>query len=866
MPRYIPLPFGPTIDLDAPFFVGGSIAVYANGTGTAAFDHLRGTEYPDPALALGPVVPRLGSSNVAWNANLPTGTALAVATTLDGGATWNAATSGSGIPGLIGQPAPTIDIWTANSGALYTSTNLSGGSISTWAFDTANSRITATGGSSGLYLYNAISTSDIDILCDMDESDGGGLVWRFINQNNAYYLLIGDNQANSATPNTMKIFRVGPALYSAIILADVPSVYYKLNEASGTAITDNSGNAFTGTYSGTGVTYSQTGAIVGSSDTSVLLDGSSGRILVPNTLNVNGWTTLTVECWLKLTNTATLASFPQIAGNDFPSTSHKGFFWYLAPSSDGHTCYFEIGDGTNFQTLSFGLGGLGSLSAGVWYHLVAVYNGSSVTIYVNGASMGTLSTTATSIGTAANQVTIAQYSGTTGGNIAGTFDELAIYHAALNSTQVSNHYTSGIGGGGNATQQIAATAITFTRGTYKRFRVTMLAGVITATMDGGSTITYTDSAPLNAGNIGLYNASGTSRYYQLRIQPQGAYVSGTPVGDSLTAGYVSTQVTLSTTDPSVTPQLLDLTTSARSPQIATGALITQLHDPKKPFTAFYNTEMAALTKASGDFYWQVDQSSALTFVERHATPAPFCLQSADLLNTPSVQPNNAADLYRNRQTITNCVGVTGTITETKIADGSANSWSMAYPLYSAPVITVSGVSKTVGVQGVDTGKDFYWQANSPTIGQDSGAAKIPSGYVNSFTYVGQFPTQVTTDNLPEQAARALVETRTTGIVEAVEDGLGMLASNALIYANGLLARFGNNNTVEIIATTLRSGLAQGQIIPVFIPEFGINNAQLLIMKVTTDGYLQADGSVLYEYTIDATNGPNLANWSSALGL
>jgi hypothetical protein len=632
MPRYIPLPFGPTIDLDAPFFAGGGIAIYANGTGTAAFDHLLGTQYPNPALSLGPVVPRLGSSNVAWNANQPAGTSVAVATSLDGGATWNATTSGSGIPGLTGQPLPTIDVFISNTGANYTTTNISGGSVSTVTYDTANSRITMVGGTGGLYLYSLLSLVDIDVLCDMDRSDAGGLVWCFVNASNYYELGAYDDTASGGFTNQLRLYKVASGVRSL----------------------------------------------------------------------------------------------------------------------------------------------LGSASVITWPRATA--------------------------GTSPN----------------------------------------------------------------KRIRVTMLSSVISVYFDGTLVQSYTDGSPLGAGLVGLRNDGGTSRYYQLRIQPQGAYVSGVPIGDSLTAGSVYTQVTLSTTDPAVTPQLLDLTTSARSPQIATGALITQLHDPKKPFAAFYNAEMAALTKASGDYYWQVDQTSALTFVERHATPAPFCLQSADLLNTPSVQPNNAADLYRNRQTITNCVGVTGTLTETKIADGSANSWSMAYPLYSAPVITVSGVSKTIGVQGVDTGKDFYWQANSPTIGQDSGAAKIPSGYVNSFTYIGQFPTQVTADNLPEQAARALIETGTTGIVEAVEDGLGMLASNALIYANGLLARFGNNNTVEIIATTLRSGLAQGQIIPVFIPEFGINNAQLLIVKVTTDGYLQSDGSVLYEYTIDATSGPNISNWGNAL--
>jgi hypothetical protein len=620
-------PFGPAIP---PRIASGGFGLFASGTGTVSFDQVRFTQYPDPALSLGAVLPRLGTSNVAWNAVEPDGTSCDVEVGIDG-INFVPATNGGPIPGLSGQADPVIDLWTSDTSANYTNTSKSGGSAPTVTYDTANSRITLVGGSGGLYLYNAITDDDIDVIVDMDRSDAGGLTWR--NQGdglNFYELGAYDDSASGGFTNQLRLYKI----------------------ASGTR-----------SLLGTASTIS----------------------------------------WAR----STLGASP-----------------------------------------------------------------------------------------------------------------------------------------------------------YKRIRVTMLGAVISIYFDGTLMQTYTDGSPLAAGKVGLRNDGGTSRYYQLRVQVQGDYVSGLPAGDVVTGRFVYTQTTQTTTDPSVSSQLLDITTSARSPKVATGALIPQLHDPSKPFAAFCGTEMNTLAKASGDFYWD-DKDFELTFKGRNATPAPFCLYSSDLLYKPQLQPTNASDLYGNQVIVTNTVGITDTQHEEKVADGSASSWNMAYPLYSAPSVSVGGVDKTVGVQGVDTGRDLYWQYGSVSIGQDSGAAKLPQGYLLEFTYIGQFPDQVVRNNLPEQAARKEVEGG-SGIVAIIVDGQGMLSSNAIVYADGLLARRGNNDTTEVIMTTLRSGLESGMLVPTFIPEHHLNNRQLLIVKVSTIGYQQSGGNTLYEYIIDATDGPNLNNWSDVL--
>jgi hypothetical protein len=627
--RVVPATASLTIEI-----ASGGFGLFANtASGTVTFDQVRFTQYPDPALSLSRVLDRLGTSNAAWNQVTLTNTTVGVKTSTDG-INFTTATSGSPIPGLTGQADPVIDLFNLNSLANYISTSKSGGSAATPTYDTANSRITLTGGSGALYLNSATADDDIDLLCVMDRSDAGGLMWRYIDGNNFYELAAYDDSASGGFTNQLRLYKVVSGVRS-------------------------------------------------------------------------------------LLGSASLITWPRST----PGTSP-----------------------------------------------------------------------------------------------------------------------------------------------YKCIRVTMLSNVITVYFEGATMQTYTDGSPLGIGKCGLRNDGGTSRYYQLRIQTQGDYVSGTPKGDIVTGKFVYTQSTLNTTDPSVTPQLLDLTTSARSPNIATGALIPQLHDPSKPFAEFFNVEMHSLAQSSGDYFWNMDRNSALTFKARAGTPAPFCLYSTDLLFLPQVTPLNAADLYRNQQIITNTVGITDTQHEEKIADGSASSWSMKYPLYSAPTITVGGISKTVGVQGVDTGKDFYWQKGSVSIGQDASADTITSGYILEFDYVGQFPDQVTRNNLPEQAARASVEGG-SGIVCAIEDGKGMLSSNAIVKADGLLARHANNDTVQITVTTeVKLGLQSGMIVPVFLPEHHLNNRQLLVTKVSRSGYMSTAGITVYRDTITATDGPSLNNWGDVLGL
>lgn len=85
------------------------------------------------------------------------------------------------------------------------------------------------------------------------------------------------------------------------------------------------------------------------------------------------------------------------------------------------------------------------------------------------------------------------------------------------------------------------------------------------------------------------------------------------------------------------------------------------------------------------------------------------------------------------------------VTTTGSSSGAGNAWGpyvlngvgkvvgTSYPIYSITALTVDGVTKTTGVKGVDTGRDWYYYLGGVTLFQDDAASPVGSGstvYVN----------------------------------------------------------------------------------------------------------------------------------------
>src|SRR5258708_1352921 len=109
-----------------------------------------------PVLSLAPAL-ICGSATASWNVVTPPNTSFALATSLDN-ITYSGIFGllGVVISGLVTQPLPILDTFATNDSPAYAHLARTGGSASTWTWDTANSRVTASGGSNDMQLYTGV--------------------------------------------------------------------------------------------------------------------------------------------------------------------------------------------------------------------------------------------------------------------------------------------------------------------------------------------------------------------------------------------------------------------------------------------------------------------------------------------------------------------------------------------------------------------------------------------------------------------------------------------------------------------------------------------------------------------------------------
>ena len=215
---------------------------------------------------------------------------------------------------------------------------------------------------------------------------------------------------------------VGDPVYGPLILAETYLVaYYRMDEASGTALNDSKGTN-DGTIAGS-PTYEATGALTDDANTAMSLGGDFGTSKVTGTgSTLPTGTTFTLEAWV---NGCTANG--QICGWGDGGTSGQKrqlsrfnnhiYFW-------GETQ--DVDTGVDF-------------SAG-WNHIVVSCDAGTITVYKNKSVIA--GPTAKTLATCNQNIHITDSSmglGTT----SCTLDEFAIYSAALDATAVGEHYDAG---------------------------------------------------------------------------------------------------------------------------------------------------------------------------------------------------------------------------------------------------------------------------------------------------------------------------------------------------------------------------------------------------------------------------------------
>lgn len=401
----------------------------------------------------------------------------------------------------------------------------------------------------------------------------------------------------------------------------------------------------------------------------------------------------------------------------------------------------------------------------------------------------------------------------------------------------------------NVRTQRATASLSFTRGTFHRYHLNMQAGVITIEVDGVQAFSWTDSSPLAGGKVGLRNGGGTSRCYGIWVQP---------LGDDVTSHTVQSRFRLASTNPLYTPQVTDTVLAAFGNSIGTGATIPQTNMKNKFLSTNFDDIAKANAAATGtQWWWYIDRNLKFFMLPQTGTPAPWIASdNPGDFQLKGLQVTSEADLYCNSQRVTNVLQTTA-VNESRLGDGTAQSWTFAYEWTSAPTITVNGVAATVGVKNVDTGRQFYYAVGDKSIIEDASGPIYDGTQILNFQGTGQYLTDAAYDDVAEQALNALREVGTSGIVEGAPiDGTGLTYAQGLALATATVTK----NKVRgrmIDATTLHYGLQPGHLLPVFLTAYGIFDELYLIRNVKTKltSGDPAQGQTFWQ-TIQAISGPD----------
>ena len=227
----------------------------------------------------------------------------------------------------------------------------------------------------------------------------------------------------------------GSEYYRSTILADSPSAYWRFGESTGTTATAELGP--NGTYTG-GVTLGQTSPLVGSANTAMLLDGTSGYVSVPSNAALDlGDGPFTLEAWIKRTAAGHTDEIFQKTGNG-----------YRIRFGSGNTLVFSKGSAGNeiVRTTS-------TIADTNWHHVVVTRPAAGTpVIYFDGAAQPLSAVTAQTMANTTTALTIGTDAAATPNFLGGRVDEAALYKTVLTATQVSNHYQAAINppaGGGS---------------------------------------------------------------------------------------------------------------------------------------------------------------------------------------------------------------------------------------------------------------------------------------------------------------------------------------------------------------------------------------------------------------------------------
>jgi hypothetical protein len=250
-------------------------------------------------------------------------------------------------------------------------------------------------------------------------------------------LLSNDGGAPGGASVDSSTVCVGDAGYRALVLCDQPSAYWRLGERTPPSAFDQVDGGPVGTYDPSdagGIQYGVLGAIVGDPDTAIHLNGTT-MVTAGTALGFPGTAAFSFEAWVK--PDVVDANYRAIVSRaTWPSGGHKeGYALWSHTTGVGAERY----SGTAAVQTALDQA---ALPTSTYTHVVATYDGGTLSVYENGTLMGAV-LTQLSVNTLQAPFQIGNETAVAFPPWAGNIDEVAVYARALSPAQVAEHYRAG---------------------------------------------------------------------------------------------------------------------------------------------------------------------------------------------------------------------------------------------------------------------------------------------------------------------------------------------------------------------------------------------------------------------------------------
>lgn len=219
--------------------------------------------------------------------------------------------------------------------------------------------------------------------------------------------------------------------------------HWDFNEGTGSILGDSSDYGNDGTIHG--ATW-----VTGIEGQALELDGINDYINVGNDYSLNPIDEITISTWFKPVSYVGYGNDP-IVTKGFTSHIDPYYQYHLGISGDlrpsgtpgSFSFYVTIGGIMHHITTP-----AGTWTAGNWYHIVGTYDGSKLSIYVNGAIQGATTISTLILEDYGQDVQFGKFNNLIGhaqnieGYLPGTIDEVHIYERSLSAQEVESLYLS----------------------------------------------------------------------------------------------------------------------------------------------------------------------------------------------------------------------------------------------------------------------------------------------------------------------------------------------------------------------------------------------------------------------------------------